>query len=263
MSLRTCIVDLRGMGGWTKLQRQRKASLGLVAPTNTQNPLVFVPETGPHTAAGWGEYDGHVPPDTIYSDTSLLSEAHPFPDDKPLVLWRSGLNVLYGLNLASPGCGETFAEMLVTRTGGWARLCCFDYFNAPGDPLAARPGGLPSWASTAWFADFAAGTRMMVNRVRQLRSDWRVFGYDWNYHPASSALDGIFLEDRYTRLQPYTATADLVTRIALETRRRTEAVLEMRDLSTFTAQKRAEIEQVCEQMGWYLSRGKDATAIGG
>jgi hypothetical protein len=261
--LLTCIVDLRGEAGWTKAQRQRKAAMALVSPTWTMNPLGFVPLAGVHIAPGWLEYNGQAPAEPIYAAIKRLSADHPFPDGKPFVLWAGGGNVLYGLNLASPGCAEAFAQIVIDWAY-WAKIIGFDYFTTTAWLLEVREGGvLPKWASSAYYEDFDAGLRMVCATARELRPDLLITGYQYHETRATSALDGPFLEDRYTRAFQFNAIADYFEAIkAKRNADRAFGILEQRDMASYSPEQSTAIAEFCKLHGYYLSRGKDATAIG-
>lgn len=264
MSARTCIVDLRGVSGWTKAQRQRRADLGLVSPSLTANPLVLMENVGVHTAPGALIYNDKAPTWGSLSHLALeLVDGHPLPDGERMVLWSSGLNVLYGLNLANPDCALGYADA-IAESCSWAKGVCFDYFTTYGWLLEARPGGMPKWATSAWFADFDAGIRVMVARLRQLQREWWIYGYQYHSTPATSALDGPFIEDRYTRNSPLDFIESYAKSIAAARGAPdATAILEIRNPETFSAQRIADVSALCERNGWYLSRGKDAAAVGG
>lgn len=261
MSAKSCVVDLRGISGWTKAQRQRKCDLGLVSPTMTANPFVLSTNVGVHTAPGWNEYAGNPPTDLIYQDAKLIAATHPFPDGLPLVLWEGGGNALYGINLASPQAANSYAFALTDRCA-WAKGVCLDYFSEPTWLLSQRPGGMPAWVTQAWWEDYDAGLRTLVATIRSLRADWFVYGYQYHMTHATSALSGPFLEDRYTRNLQLTVIRDYVNEIAAARKAPATAILEMRDPTTYGTGQTAAIELACEQYAWFLSKGKDATAVG-
>lgn len=260
--LKTCIVDLRGEEGWTRDQRRRKAALGLVSPTWSMNPLGYVPKVGVHLAPGYLEYDGEttVP---IYQAIKRIADEHPFPDGKPFVLWTDGRAVLYGLNLASPGCAEAFVRVIVDWAY-WAHGICLDYFTTTGWLLAQREGmPLPLWASPAYYADFDAGLRMVCAAIRQMRPQWFITGYQYHETPATSALDGPFMEDRYTRNFQLSAIESYVESIKAQRNALASfAILEQRELASYSGVQSLLIRDFCETHGYYLSRGRDATALG-